>query len=32
MSIWKFPRTYLRDVPLMAKKGVVFGKALKCSF
>jgi len=32
MSIWKFPRTYLRDVTLMVKRGVVFRKALKYSF
>jgi len=32
MSIWKFSRTYLRDVSLMVKKGVVFRKALKYSF
>ena len=32
MSVWKFPRTYLRDVSLMVKKGVVFRKVLKYSF
>jgi len=32
MSIWKFPRTYLRAVPLTVKRGVVFRKALRYSF
>jgi hypothetical protein len=32
MDIFKFPCTYLGDVPLMFQKGVVFRKVLKYLF